>query len=330
MAWSFSEWVVGIEQWEKDVVTVRSRARLVSGSIRRFTLILTASNAARPLFYPFIMTSAPDVLRAKTDTELQFFIDNPSFYHADLVASVRQELRHRGVGPTSAATPEIPYLTDYEKVSAPAKRPLYLLAVVLGLGGVGASFWWTTRSPAATPIVANNLSAKLLKLESVETQQLPTFDTEAIVATQLARIPAAEKKEAQALHQFRELSRRFWAAETQTEFLTNQATSGKAGPRFTDQTLLVRENWRAWNKAVVYSYRFGPKMQGQFDLMSQAASSQQHILSSLPALLPNRAFATDKELVAREADVQDWLAGIRPVSPVTGKAYKAIILKIKL
>ncbi len=275
------------------------------------------------------MTSAPDVLRAKTDAELQFFVDNPSLYQPDLVAMARQELRRRGVAPV--ATPTAPYLTDYEEVSAPSKRPLLLLAVALGAAGAG--YWWTAHRPAAAPDNTrppHDLSAQSLKLESVETQQLPAFDTEALVTAQLARIPATEKHETQALRQFRELSRRFWAAETQTEYLTNQAEAGKAGPLFTDQTLLVRENWRAWNKAVVYSYHFGPKMQGQFDLMSQVASSQQHILSNLPGLLPNRAFATDKELVARGADVQDWLSGIRQVSPVTGKAYKATVLEIKL
>jgi hypothetical protein len=275
------------------------------------------------------MTSAPDVLRAKTDAELQFFVENPGLYQADLVATARQELRRRGVGPAPGTVPPVPYLTEFDTVSAPSRRPLVLLAVVLGLGAAGAGYLWATRPGTAAPL-ANNLSAESLKLTSVETQQLPTFDTDAIVAAQLARVPAAEKQEAQALRQFRELSRRFWAAETQTEYLTNQADVGKTGPLFADQTLLVRENWRAWNKAAVYGYRFGPKMQGQFDLMSQAASSQQHILAALPALLPNRAFATDKELVARGADVQDWLAGIRPVSPVTGKAYKATVLEIKL
>lgn len=276
------------------------------------------------------MTSAPDVLRAKTDAELQFFVENPSLYHADLVATARQELRRRGVGPAPAATPAIPYTTDYDEVSAPSKRPFILAALVLGLGAAGAGLWWTSRSPAPAQPKVNNLSAEALKLESVETQQLPAFDIDALVADQVARIPAAEKQDAQALRQFRELSRRFWTAETQTEYLTNQADIGKAGEFFTDQTVLVRENWRAWNKAAVYGYHLGPKMQGQFDLMSQVASSQQHILANLPALLPDRAFVTDKELVARGADVQDWLAGIRQVSPVTGKAYKATVLEIKI
>jgi hypothetical protein len=276
------------------------------------------------------MTSAPDVLRAKTDAELQFFVENPSLYHADLVATARQELRRRGVGPPPAAAPTETYISDYDEVSATSKRPFIFAAVVLGLGAAGVGAWWTSRPPAPAAPVVNNLSAEALKLESVETQQLPAFDTDALVAAQVARVPAAEKQDAQALRQFRELSRRFWTAETQTEYLTNQADIGKASPLFADQAVLVRENWRAWNKAAVYGYHFGPKMQGQFDLMGQVASSQQHVLTNLPALLPDRAFATDKELVARGADVQDWMAGIRQVSPVTGKAYKATVLEIKL
>ncbi|MEJ7660425.1 MAG: hypothetical protein WKG07_12840 [Hymenobacter sp.] len=147
------------------------------------------------------------------------------------------------------------------------------------------------------------------------------------MAAQLARIPASEKKEAQALRQFKELGRRFWTAETQTEFLTTQAHAGKANPMFAEQALLVRENWRAWNKAVVYSYRFGPTMQGQFERMAQAASSQQHILEKMPSLLPGRKFLTDKELVARDNEVQDWLAGLRKSSPVTGRPYRVTVLQ---
>ena len=288
--------------------------------------ILPGLSAGQPRLIFVVMPTATDVLRAKTDAELQFFVDNPGHYHSDLVTAARQELRRRALLPTDPANAE--YYPVNEPESIPGKRPLLLLAAaVLALGAAGAGIWWTTRSPAPPP--ADNLSPAALKLESVETQQLPTYDTAALVAAQLARIPAAEKQNAQRFRQFRELSRRFWAAETQTEFLTTQAEAGQAGRFFTDQTLLVRETWRAWNKAVVYEYHFGPKMQNQFDLMSRVASNQQHILNSLPDLLLNRAFATDKALVTRSAEVQGCLADIRRVSPVTGKVYKATILKFK-
>jgi hypothetical protein len=44
------------------------------------------------------MATATDALRTKTDAELQFFVDNPGYYHADLVLTARQELRRRRIG----------------------------------------------------------------------------------------------------------------------------------------------------------------------------------------------------------------------------------------
>ena len=158
---------------------------------------------------------------------------------------------------------------------------------------------------------------------------MPSFDIDKMVESQVASIPASEKKEEQALRQFKGLSRRFWAAETQTEFLTAQAHAGKANPVFAEQALLARGTWSAWNKGAVYGYRFGPTMQAQFKNMALVASSQQHILDRLPGLLPERKFLTDKELTAREAEVQDWMTGVRRLSPVTGKAYQATVLQFK-
>jgi len=299
------------------------------------------------------MASPTDALRAKTDAELQFFVDNPSFYHADIVAAARRELTRRGpvsAGPTSASASRPPGPTpppaaepartaaytasayDMEDAAPTAsRRPLlWVAAVVLALAG---AWLWQKRTPTTAPVAMSrphHRSPDSLKLVEVVTHPLPTYDTDPIVATQVARIPAAEKQQAASLRQFRELCRRFWAAETQTEFLTNQAHAGQAGNLFADQALAVRGTWRDWNKAVVYSYDFGPKMKDQFQRMAQVASSQQHILDRLPGLLPGRKFLTDKELVAREADVQDLLRGIRPTSPVTGRPYRVTVLKAHL
>ena len=298
------------------------------------------------------MASPTDALRAKTDAELQFFVNNPSFYHADMVTAAQRELTRRGpvsAGPTPASVPRPPSPTprpavepahpaaypasayDLGDAAPPAsRRPLlWVAAVVLGLAGV---WLWQKRPPAAVPLAISrphHLSPDSLKLVEVAIHPLPSYDTDPIVATQLARIPAAEKQQAASLRQFRELCRRFWAAETQTEFLTNQAHAGQAGNLFADQALAVRGTWRDWNKAVVYSYNFGPKMKDQFARMGQVASSQQHILDRMPGLLPSRKFLTDKELVARETDVQDLMRGIRPTSPVTGRPYRATVLQMK-
>jgi hypothetical protein len=232
--------------------------------------------------------------------------------------------------PTAAST----FNADADEMDSPARSSRWLLAVAAVVVAVLAVGLWslTQQQTAARQAGARpgRLSPDSLKLESVVAHPLPTFNIEQIVDAQLASIPATEKGQAQELRQFRGLSRRFWTAETQTEYLTNQARASKEGPAFADQTLVARETWRAWNKATVYSYRFGPVMQAQYRRMGLAASSQQHVLDRLPNLLPERKFLTDKELLARDAEVQDWLAGVRATSPVTGRPYRATILKMKL
>lgn len=275
------------------------------------------------------MSSAPDVLRTKTDAELQFFVDNPGYYHPHLVAAARQELRSRGIGPAPQPS-AVELATDYEQEPQGTKRPVLITAFLLGLAAVGGAFFWA-RQPTAAP--ATSQAAKpagaALKLETVESYAIPNFDIDKIVEDQLARVPAAEKQTPQTLRQFKGLTRRFWAAETQTEHLTAQAYAGKANPSFTEQTVFVRETWRGWNKAVVYSYHLGPVMQAQFERMRQVASSQQHVLAKLPGLLENQEFLKDKEMQARDNEVQDWLAGLRPTSPVTGKRYRVTVLNFK-
>lgn len=279
------------------------------------------------------MSAATDALRAKTDAELQFFVDNPSYYHADLVLAARQELRSRGLGSTPRPSEPVA-IAAYadEPAASPSRRPVLIGAALLGLAAAGVAWLWAGQ-PTAQPLAAGRLHhrpADSLKLETVEAHPIPSFDVEKLVAEQVASIPAGEKQKPQELRQFKGLCRRFWTAETQTEFLTNQAHAGQAGPMFVEQTLVARQTWRDWNKAVVYSYRFGPKMKDQLERMASTASSQQHILANFPGLLEGRKFLTDKEIQSREADVQDWLAGLRKVSPVTGKPYKATVMEIKL
>jgi hypothetical protein len=275
------------------------------------------------------MPTTTDVLRAKTDAELQFFVENPGYYHADLVAAAGQELRRRGLVPTSAA---LPYEYDAGEETTPSRRGLLVGLGLLGLASAGGAFWWASQPPAQ-PLAASRPArrpADSLKLESVVAHPIPNFDVDKLVAEQVASIPAAEKQKPQEMRQFKGLCRRFWAAETQTEFLTSQARAGQAGPMFAEQAVVARETWRNWNKAVVYSYRFGPQMSERLQRMAKTASSQQHILASLPGLLPENKFLKDKELVARDAETQDWLAGLRRVSPVTGKPYRVTVIEMKM
>ena len=280
------------------------------------------------------MTSPPDALRAKTDPELQFFVNNPSFYHADMVAAARRELARRGSAagapaplPTAEPTYAAPAEDPDEAAPPPGRSPLLWVGLLALLLAAGA--WWWQRTPP-TPVAGPRpaaLSPDSLKLTEVVAHPLPTFDIDGLVATQVARMPAAEQRPAAALRQFRELCRRFWAAETQSEFLVSQARAGKANEFFADQALAVRSTWRDWNKAVVYHYDLGPKMQDQVQRMAQVASNQQHVLDRLPGLLPGRQFLGDEELKGRQAEVEDIMRGITPISPVTGRPYRAIVLR---
>ena len=284
-----------------------------------------------------------DFYHQKTDDELRFFVEHPDYYQPDLVVVARAELRRRGIVQSSPVTPPetvLPAGPMQAYAPQPARRtgPLTLVLAALLLLSMGLYYFLNQRSEAAREQLRAVRAAKARKapprLVEVATAVMPSYDVPAIVARQLARVPAAERAAAvragQPLRQYQELARRFWAAETQTEYLTNQAHAGQAGAAFADQTLLARQTWQDWNKAAVYGYKFGPVMNEHFQRMQQVASSQQHVLESLPDLLPNRMFLTDKEFIAREVEVQDWLSTLLPASPVTGRPYQATVIRIKL
>ncbi|MDO7854319.1 hypothetical protein [Hymenobacter convexus] len=273
-----------------------------------------------------------DFYHQKTEAELRFFIEHPEYYQSDLIDSARRELRRRGI--QLAAAPTEPLAIDLNAPASLAKsgRGVGFLNLVLAVAlllGVGFFYYSKQRGGGVKAVAAPVRPRVPPRLFEVPTSAIPTFGTSAVVERELATIPAAEKKGAQQMRQFRELARRFWAAEMQTEFLTGQAHAGKAGPLFAEQTLVVRQTWSDFNKGAVYSYRFGPTMARHFDRMRETASSQQHILEQFPDLLAGKRFLTDKELVARQADVQDWMKDVLPTSPVTGKPYKATVLTIK-
>jgi hypothetical protein len=278
-----------------------------------------------------VSDAVTDFYQQKTEAELRFFIEHPEYYQPELIDLARRELRRRGV-PLAAPVELTPQNFQAPPGVANAGRGVNFLnlglAVVLLLGLGYFYYAKQQRGGGVTAAVAAK-PRPAPKLETVETSAIPTYEVSAVVARQLATIPGTEKKDPQVLRQFRELAKRFWAAEMQTEYLTGQAHAGTAGPMFAEQTLVARQTWSEFNKGAVYSYRFGPKMASQFGRMREAASSQQHILELFPDLLPQKRFLKDRELVAREADVQDWLKDVLPTSPVTGKPYKAPALTLK-
>lgn len=281
-----------------------------------------------------------DFYHQKTDDELLYFVEHPDYYQPSLVEAARHELRRRGVAPGApVAPPETVLPASPMDDSQPARRtgPLTLVLAVLLLASGGLYYYLNQRSEAAREQLRARAAMTRKtppRLTEVATAAIPNYDVPAIVARQLARVPAAERAAAtragQPLRQYQELAKRFWAAQTQTEYLTNLAHEGKATEVFPAQTLLARQTWQAWNKAVAYGYKFGPVMDAHLQRMQEVASSQQHILESLPGLLPNRQFLTDKEMISREADVQDWLSNLLPTSPVTGQPYKATVVTIKM
>ena len=286
--------------------------------------------------------SIDDFYHQKTDAELQFFADHPELYQSSLIDAARRELRRRGVAPVTAAPTTLPPLTYVSpEPAAPTglrTGPLTLgLAAVL-LVGLGGFYVVKQKNQPPAPPVAPAKPKAPPRLFEVETSAIPTYDgvVAQAVTAQVQRLPAAEraaaknKADGMALRQYRELAKRFWVAECQTEYLTNQAHAGKASAMFADQALVARSSWSAWNKAAVYTYEFGPTMQEDFQRMQEVASSQQHVLERLPDLLPQRRFLKDKELNARDTEVQDWLRGLRPASPVTGKPYKATVIKMQM
>lgn len=276
------------------------------------------------------MAANPDFFAQKTPVELGFFLKNPSFYEPDLVAAARRELRRRGLVPTDDAAPAAtaaPLLLPEAELPATRRRPWRgLLAGALLLGG--GWFWAAHRAPALSPAGAVSPVRKgPPRLESVATNALPSFDVAGAVARQLATVPAPERARlaAQPRRQYRELCRRFWAAETMSEYLTDRARAGRSNLMLAEQAILAREAWEQWNKAAVYSYRFGPIMAQHFDYMGQIASHQQHILADLPELVATHALTTTPEILSRDNEAQDLLSALLPTSPVSGKPYRKMV-----
>ncbi|MGI4884652.1 MAG: hypothetical protein ACRYFR_06800 [Janthinobacterium lividum] len=276
--------------------------------------------------------ATPDFYSQKTDAELLFFVQNPGQYAPELVAGATAELGRRRV-----ALPGAPAPTEYVAPAADDAPRAWLKPVALGVGLLvlgGGAYWLKQSSDADAAAAQARLEAKRRlpppKLVEAATHAMPNYDgaVARTIAQQLRPVPAAEQADAQQVRQFRELAKRFWTAETQTEYLTGLAETGKTGPEFADQARLVRETWQAWNRANMYGFRFGPALQAQVKRMNDAASGQQHILTDLPALLPEGRFRTDKETVNRTADVQDAVGGLVPVSPVSGRPYKRTTLKM--
>lgn len=226
------------------------------------------------------------MLLLKTDTELQFFINNPSFYQPEVVDAAQRELRrrHPQSAPASSAVAVEPELLQPDFDEAPRQRPWVLvgsIAAVVAVAGLG--FW--SRQPAAaerpTPPAVVKAKPLSLKLETAVSSPIPYYDTEGYVEKSLALVPAAEKANAQRVSQYRAISRRFWAAQNPSAHLIRQAQQGQPNPVFSAQVDVVLAQWQDLRKVLTYSYDFDPVMADHLDRMKVISQYQRSALLEL-------------------------------------------------
>lgn len=278
------------------------------------------------------MATPSDVLLLKTDAELRFFVENPSYYQEELVAAARRELRRRyPAAPLTAAAPAhptteevLPAVTEYDEPAA-RRPPAWLLpgvgAAVLLVAGL--SFWGkgdkppqaasaakpTAATPAARPAAPPTLET------AITAPPLPTFDTERCVAQALARVPAAEKANDQHLSQYQIISRFFWAAQKPTVYLLRQVQQGKPNPVFKPQANMALALWSEFDRTLAYSYAFGPVMTDHFERMKTVGGQQHTALTELlNATDANRPLRLEAEQLAEQQAIPGLLAplGVKP------------------
>jgi hypothetical protein len=299
-----------------------------------------------PLLPSFAVSHFPtDFYHQKTDAELRFLLDNPGYYQPELVEEARRELRRRGAlqsPPTPLPTPDTAYQPAPEaapRTGLPTGPTLLGVAVVLALGLGGFYYVQQKNSPAADAAsAAESIPVRKAppKLTEVAMSVVPAFDVPSIVKAQIKRVPASEQAAAaaanagQPLRQYRELAKRFWTAETQTEYLLQQARQGRLDAALSGHVETAGEAWQQLNKALVYSYKFGPAMTNHLDIMSRVSRQQQEALSDLLLVANNPQSYENDKTRQRSADVSDLLSGLLPKSPVTGEPYVAIVRRVTL
>jgi len=271
------------------------------------------------------MATPSDVLLLKTDAELRFFVENPSYYQAELVAAARRELRRRYPSaplPTAELPNEEgqPVLTEYD-VPATRQTPAWLLpgvgAAVLLVAGL--SFWGKgdkphRARPAAAPVAVRPASPPTLET-AITAPPLPTFNTERCVTQALARVPAAEKTNDQHLSQYQIISRFFWAAQKPTAYLLRQVQQGKPNPFFKPQANMALALWSEFDRTLAYSYSFGPVMKDHFERMKSVGEQQRAALTELlNATNANRPLRFEAEQQAQQQAMLGLLAplGVTP------------------
>jgi len=280
-----------------------------------------------------VANSIDDFYHQKTDAELQFFVDHPDLYQPSLIDAARRELRRRGVAPAPLPPLETAPL-DY----APGPTGLRTGPLTLGLAAVllvGMGGFYVVKQKDKPTAAAEKPKAPL-HLEEVATSVIPDYGAAVKVSVQrqVQRVPAGERATAaratMPMHQYRELAKRFWTAECQTEYVFERARQGKMGAVLPGHVESAMATWEQWNKATVYHYQFGPQMTQHFDAMTRVARQQQEGLADLLIVARNpQPYATAKTR-QRAADVNDLLSSLLPKSPVTARPYPVLVRKMHL
>ena len=286
--------------------------------------------------------NSTDFYHQKTDAELLFFVEHPEYYQPSLIDAARRELRRRGVAPAAPAIPADQVLPA-NHLEAPGAGlrtgPLTLLLAAVLLVSVGVYYFMNQRNEAAREQLrerAATVRKPPPRLIAVATSVIPDYGAavKASVQRQVQRVPAAERaaaaKGSMPMHQYRELAKRFWTAECQTEYVLERARQGKLDAALPGHVESAMGTWEQWNKALAYSYKFSPAMANHLDLMTRVANEQQAALNDLLLVANNpQAYENDKTR-KRAADVGDMLSGILPKSPVTGRPYTAVVRRVRL
>jgi hypothetical protein len=288
--------------------------------------------ARRTQFFP-VAASPTDFYHQKTDAELLFLVEHPDYYQPDLVDEARRELRRRGVDLRRPAPPEP--LFAPAPAPAPAGLSTGLLALLVGAGLAlclgGLLLFRAKNQPPPPPAAPRTVHKGPVHLVEAPMSVMPDFGpaVESSVLRQVQRVPVAERfstaKAEMPMRQYRGLAKRFWTAETQTEYLLDQARQGHRDAALAGHVQQARASWQQWNNATVYSYELGPTMTSHLRIMTRVARQQQWALDDLLRGVTNPSAHDADQPDPRAAEVSSLLAGLLPRSPVTGQPYRAVV-----
>lgn len=221
-----------------------------------------------------------DSIAAKSDEALHFLASHPDLYHPDIVAAAQRELQRRGVvvrvpAPKTPAFPEVPAYSpsrSFPWVALGAGAVVLLVGVVVYLSSVRRPEGITT------------LPATLHHQAAQPGDPLPNLDslTQAFVRRTPASLPAAERANDKALHNYQQLAQRYWAAETQTDWLLHRVTERTSiDPTLPGKIKMTSEQWSSLLRVLRYDLQLQPEMLTRAYRMAEAAELRLQELNTL-------------------------------------------------